>query len=196
MNRYVTHALCASEPLCSTTLLTLTTLFTLTTFNNLTTFHLYFEAEKRAGYLFLAIGLAACWFGGSMCIGARPPFYVGLAIPMIGLGIVQIFVGSTIVRRTDRQVEDLEKLLSESAADFVQTEAPRMAAVMRNFVVLRWVEIGLIVAGLMLVLLVTEFNFWKGIGMGLLAEGILMLTADFFAEKRSQAYLKFIQNVA
>jgi len=155
--------------------------------------HTYFDAEKRSSYWLLAIGLAACWFGGAMCIGARPPFYVGLAIPMIAMGIVQIMVGSTVARRTDRQVEDLEKLLSDSPAEFVRTESPRMAAVMRNFVVFRWGEIGFIVVGLVLILLNPELNLWKGIGVGLLAEGALMLVADYFAKKRAQDYSAFVQ---
>lgn len=115
---------------------------------------------------------------------------------MMVLGIVQIMVGSTVARRTDQQVEDLEKLLAQSPDEFVRIEMPRMTAVMRNFAVLRWVEIGFIVVGLILILLNTEFNVWKGMGAALLAEGIIMLTADFFANKRGQAYMKFIQSVS
>lgn len=153
----------------------------------------YFQAEKRGGYVALAIGIFTCYMGGSFLLKAAAPFYIGMAIPLILIGIVQIAVGATIARRSDRQADDLEKLLAEEPAEFARQETPRMAVVMRRFVVYRWVEIGLLLAGLVLILLNRDPGFWKGMGAGLTAQSVIMLVFDFFAEKRGRAYSTFIR---
>jgi hypothetical protein len=65
-----------------------------------------------------------------------------------------------------------------------------MEKVMRNFVAIRYVEIGLALIGLLLIVFNRDVNFWKGFGAGLLAQAVLMLLADYFAERRGAEYLK------
>ncbi|MFN0034629.1 MAG: hypothetical protein ACKVUS_06155 [Saprospiraceae bacterium] len=154
----------------------------------------YFQAEKLGGQIALAIGIVACSVGGGVLLGAGAPFYTGLAIPLVLIGFAQIMVGATVARRSDLQAEDLEKLLADSPAEFCAQEAPRMAAVMRNFVLIKWVEIALIAVGLILIFLNQELNFPKGLGAGLFAQSALMLVFDFFAERRGWAYAAFVQN--
>jgi Na+/pantothenate symporter len=67
----------------------------------------YFQAEKKESMLFAAIGILACWIGAALFLEAAAPFYIGLAIPLLAVGIIQIMVGTTIIRRTDQQLEDL-----------------------------------------------------------------------------------------
>lgn len=152
----------------------------------------YFQAEKRGGYVALAIGIFTCYLGGSFLLKAAGAFYVGMAIPLILVGIVQIAVGATLARRSDRQADDLEKLLAEEPAEFVWQEGQRMSKVMRSFIFYRWVETVLALFGLALILLNRETGFWKGFGAGLLAQSVIMLIFDFFAEKRAQTYSVFI----
>ena len=153
----------------------------------------YFHAEKQGGFIALSIGIFTCFLGGCFFLKPAAPFYIGMAIPLTLIGIVQMAVGTTVSRRSDRQAEDLEKLLSEDSAEFSRQEAPRMAAVMRSFVLYRWVEIGIVAMGLILILLNREVNFWKGLGAGMFAQAVIMLLFDFFAEKRGRAYSTFIQ---
>ena len=152
----------------------------------------YIRAEKQESYFFLTAGIVACTVGGWFLLSAWPPFYTGLSIPLILVGIIQVTVGATVARRSDRQAEDLEALLAEGPAEFRRQEAPRMAAVMRNFVIYRWVEIGFVVVGLVLAFLNHEMNFAKGLGWGMFGQGALMLLLDFFAEKRGRAYARFV----
>lgn len=153
----------------------------------------YFQAEKQGGYVALAIGIFACFLGGCFFLKAAPPFYIGLAIPLILIGIIQMAVGSVIVRRTDRQVEDLEKLLAENPAEFSRQETLRMTPVMRSFKIYRWAELAIAATGLALILLNQEVNFWKGLGAGMFAQAVIMLVFDFFAEKRGHEYSIFVQ---
>jgi hypothetical protein len=153
----------------------------------------YFQAEKKGGFIAMAIGILACAVGGGVLLSAGAPFYTGISVPLVVIGFFQIVVGATVARRSDFQADDLEKLLAESPAEFQALESPRMAVVMRNFVLLKWVEVGFMALGLVLILLNQEANFPKGLGVGLLIQGFLMLLFDLSAEKRGKKYLAFVQ---
>jgi cytochrome c biogenesis factor len=153
----------------------------------------YFQAEKTGGQIALAIGIAACSIGGGILLSAGAPFYTGLAIPLVVIGIIQVMVGATVARRSDRQAEDLEKLQAESAAEFRAVESPRMARVLRSFTIYKAVELALLAMGLALILLNKELNFSKGLGAGLFAQSVIMLVFDYFAEKRGKKYAEFVE---
>lgn len=154
----------------------------------------YFQAEKKGGFIAMAVGIVACAIAGGVLLSAGAPFYTGISIPMVVIGFIQIFVGATVARRSDFQADDLEKLLAESPAEFQALESPRMAVVMRNFVLLKWVEIAFVVVGLALILLNQETNFPKGLGVGLLVQGLFMLVFDLIADKRGKVYTEFVNN--
>ncbi len=156
----------------------------------------YFQAEKKASMLFVTIGILACWVGAALFMKAAAPFYIGLAIPLLAVGIIQIIVGTTVTRRTDQQLDDLERLLTEEPAQFRPSESPRMAKVMRNFVTIRWVEIAIIVIGALLFAWQREMLFLKGLGIGMFGQGLVMLIADYFAEKRGHIYRTFLEQPA
>ncbi|MEO6759870.1 MAG: hypothetical protein ABIO24_10495, partial [Saprospiraceae bacterium] len=119
----------------------------------------YFQAEKKASMLFLGVGILTCWIGGSSFLEAAGPFYIGLALPLIGVGIIQIAIGATVLRRTDDQLNELEALLQNNSTAFRASETQRMDAVMRNFVKYRWVEVAFILIGALLLLWQREFVF-------------------------------------
>jgi NADH:ubiquinone oxidoreductase subunit 3 (subunit A) len=153
----------------------------------------YFVAERRAAYWALSLGILHCAVGAALLLGVRPPFYTGLALPLLLIGVAQMTVGVVVGRRSERQAEDLERLLAESPAEFRQSEGARMAKVLRSFSLYKWVEIAFVVVGLALILLNPVANFAKGLGAGMLYQGALMLVFDCFAEKRGRAYADFVQ---
>jgi hypothetical protein len=62
-----------------------------------------------------------------------------------------------------------------------------MITVMNNFRLYKWVEIGFVVSGLLLII----FNvpgFLQGIAVGLLLQGSIMLSLDIVAERRGVSY--------
>ena len=156
----------------------------------------YFESEKKAAFIALAIGLAACSVASAIMISARPAFYMGLALALLSIGILQIIVGTTVARRSDFQALDLQKLLSDAPADFVAVELPRMEKVMRSFKWYKWVEIVLLILSLALIGLNQEAGFSKGLGIGLLIQSLIMLAFDFYAEKRGREYSSFVDQTS
>jgi hypothetical protein len=155
----------------------------------------YFTAEKQESLLFLIVGIVAvmlavvCWF----FIKSNPNFFKGAAIPLLAIGLIQMVVGYSVYSRTDKQKADIAYNMGMDAANYVKhTELPRMKTVMTNFVIYRWVEIAFIITGLVLIFLFKsnpDKSFWYGFGVALAIQAVMMLGADYFAEKRGKVYL-------
>lgn len=161
----------------------------------------YFIAEKQESLLFLIVGIVAIllavvfWF----FIKSNPQFFKGAAIPLLAIGLIQVFVGYSVYSRSDKQKADVAYNIGMEPVNYVkQTEQPRMKAVMKNFVIYRWVEIVLIITGLILIFLFKanpEKSFWYGFGVALSIQAIIILGADFFAEKRGIVYKKELNTI-
>lgn len=161
----------------------------------------YFIAEKQESLLFLIIGIAAIllaivfWF----FIKSNPSFFKGAAIPLLAIGLIQMVVGYTVYSRTDKQKADIAYNIGTEPVSFVkQTELPRMKTVMKNFIIYRWAEIAFIITGLVLIFLFRSNpgkSFWYGLGMALAIQAVIMLGADYFAEKRGKVYTEELQKI-
>ncbi len=156
----------------------------------------YFNAEKQESLLFIVAGMVAFllavlfWF----FIKSFPSFYKGMAVPLIILGLLQAIVGFTIFYRTDKQKTEIAYNMGMEPVSFVkQTELPRMKKVMKSFVIYRWMEIAFVITGLVLIFLFRLYpgkSFWYGLGIALAIQGLFMLGADYFAEKRGGVYIQ------
>lgn len=161
----------------------------------------YFIAEKQESLLFIIVGVIAIilavvfWF----FIKGNPSFYKGLAVPLIVLGLLQTIVGFNIYIRTDNQKKDIAYNMGMEPVSYVKTtELPRMQKVMKSFVIYRWMEIGFIVAGLVLIFMFRlnpDRSFWYGLGIALAIQGAIMLGADYFAEKRGAVYTEELKKI-
>lgn len=149
----------------------------------------YFTAEKSESLIFMVIGIIAISFSVYALFKWDDSFYKGFAIPVILIALIQIVVGSTLYFRTDKQINQLETLYQQDKTAFTKAETPRIDTVMKNFSLYKKVEVAFVVIGLLLIFFVPTREFWLGIGVGMLLQGALMLTADIFAERRAIAYI-------
>lgn len=164
--------------------------------------HKYFMGEKQESLLFLVVGICAIiaaiiFF---FFIKTQPSFFKGAAIPLFVIALIQITVGYTVYARSDKQRMDVAYNLGvEPVAYAQQQELPRMQTVMKNFVIYRYVEIALALIGLGLFFYFrnnAEQQFWKGLGLTLAIQALLMLGADYFAEKRGVVYQQQLEKTA
>ena len=105
---------------------------------------------------------------------------------MIAIALIQVVVGYTVYARSDRQRTDIVYAFDMNPDKLENEELPRMHAVNRNFVIYRWVEILLFVAGLVLVFTCKNDagkQFWLGLGLALALQAAVMLIADFLLNK-------------
>lgn len=150
----------------------------------------YFTAEKQESLLFMLVGALA--IAVSLWLWFRGGPYKGMLYPLAAVALIQIVVGSTVYFRTDSQVAALKAQFESDPVAFVAEETGRMETVVRNFVVYRWIEIGLLVTGILMILGLRHVELWHAVGIGLTLQSAIMLLLDFFAERRADEYLKFV----
>ena len=164
--------------------------------------HKYFMGEKQESLLFLGIGITALLLSVIFFffIKMNPQFFKGAAIPLLAIGIIQVVVGYTVYARSDKQRMDIAYNLGVEPLRVAQhQEMPRMKTVMTNFIIYRYVEIVLALMGLGLFFYFrnnTAQQLWKGIGLTLAIQALLMLGADYFAEQRGRIYYNKLEEFA
>ena len=158
----------------------------------------YFVAEKSESLLFIIIGLAAIVMAVVFFFWLKTPFYKGAAIPLLVIAILQITVGYTVYSRSDKQRIVIAYKMDLNPSAIQQNEMPRMEKVMKNFVLFRWVEIALLVIGLICFFIYrneTAKTFYCGLGMALAVQSAVMLAADYSAESRGRVYLEGMKSM-
>lgn len=151
----------------------------------------YFLGEKHESLIFLAIGIIAILLSIFFYSYLKTNFYKGAAIPLLVIGLIQSIVGYTVYSRSDEQRISNVYAYDMDPGKLKDQESPRMKMVNRNFVIYRWVEIAFVLSGIVLILLYKanpDKMFWFGLGLTLLVQAALMLTADYFAERRARMY--------
>jgi hypothetical protein len=156
---------------------------------------IYFKAERTESLFFLAIGLFALAAGIYFFISVKKPFYMGMAWPLIIIALIQLLVGTVVFVRSPKDIVRVEKMVDSNKSAIAIEEIPRMATVMKNFTIYRWVEIVLAAGGLILIFTQIAGSMSKGIGMGLFLQSLFMLVADYFAAKRGHVYLDWLQEL-
>jgi hypothetical protein len=153
----------------------------------------YFTAEKTESVLFLLIGLAALIIASYYLIKIKQPFFNGLSYSIIMVALIQLAVGSSVYLRSFKDLQRVDNFLLQEISKIKTAEIPRMEAVMKNFVIYRWVEFFLIIIGLLFYFYFPVYNVWKGVGLGLIIQSSLMLGLDYFAESRGKIYMDYLQ---
>ncbi len=151
----------------------------------------YFLAEKHESLLFIGIGILAIILAVLGWLYFKTAFWKGASIPFLAIALLQIIVGYTVYSRSDEQRIDMVYSLDMNPDQLTKVELPRMEVVNKNFVIYRWVEIALALVAMGLYVYFRENalqEFWKGFGFALFMQALLMLGADFFAEKRAHEY--------
>ena len=157
----------------------------------------YFNAEKQESLLFMLIGVAGIIAALVFFFFLKTNFYKGAAIPFMLVGLLLAMVGYIVYKRSDDDRIRNVYAYDMNPSQLKEKELPRMQTVMKNFVIVRWVEIFLFLVGAALyVYFIRDFNndFWRGLGLALAVMALIALTADYFAERRGKIYKKGIQS--
>jgi hypothetical protein len=154
----------------------------------------YFNGEKAESYIFILVGVIAVAMALYFVFGLKTSFWKGVAIPFVLVAILEVIVGFTIVTRSENDMIRAEKLVQDEPQKIKTEEIPRMEVVLRNFVIYRYVEIALIILGIVLMYSTPIDTFWQGIGLGFFIKAGVVLGLDFFAERRGQFYLDYLTN--
>jgi len=155
----------------------------------------YFNAEKSESILFILVGSIAIGIALYFLFKLKEPFYNGIAYPLIAVALIQIVVGTSIFFRSPKDIERVSLIIQTEKSRIQTEEIPRMEVVMKNFEMYRWVEISLLILGIVFILFFHQQSIWKGVGLGLSIQAGFMLLLDFFAESRGSEYLDFLRTM-
>jgi hypothetical protein len=156
----------------------------------------YFMAEKQESLLFVGVGIAAIVLAVVFYFVCKTPFYRGAAIPLLLVGLLLGVVGFTVYKRSDSDRLRNVYAYDMNPGELKGKEMPRMATVMKNFVIYRYTEILLAIIGTVLFFYFRNNaarQFWCGLGCTLAIMALIALAADYFAEKRGKVYINGLQ---
>ena len=155
----------------------------------------YFNGEKAESYLFILIGVIAFAMALYFFFVLKTSFWKGVAIPFIIVALLEFIVGYTIVTRSSKDIIRVQTYIANEPQKIQIDEIPRMEKVLSNFVIYRYVEIALIILGIVLMYSSMNDTFWRGIGLGLFIQASIVLSLDFFAERRGHHYIVYLQEL-
>lgn len=151
----------------------------------------YFTAEKSESMLFIIMGAAAIIIALVFFFFLKTNWYRGAAIPFLLVGIMHLLVGYTVFKRSDADRLQNVYAYDMDPSSLKTKEIPRMEKVNKNFVLYRYAEIILLLAGIGLFFYFRNDStktFWVGLGLALAIEAAVSLGADYFAESRAKVY--------
>ncbi|HEX4851238.1 MAG TPA: hypothetical protein VFV08_10545 [Puia sp.] len=157
----------------------------------------YFVAEKSESLIFLIIGIVAIAVSIFFFLSLKTNFYKGAAIPLLIVGLIQVVVGYTVYARSDEQRISNVYSYDMDPGKLKSEELPRMKAVNKRFIQYRWIEIALLIIGIILILshrIEIAKNYWAGFGITLALQAAIMLGTDYFAEKRADVYARKLES--
>lgn len=155
----------------------------------------YFNGEKAESYIFILIGVIALAMALYFFFALKTSFWKGVAIPFIIVALLEFIVGYTIVTRSSKDIIRVQTYITNEPQKIQIDEIPRMEKVLSNFVIYRYVEIALIILGIVLMYSSMNDTFWRGIGLGLFIQASIVLSLDFFAERRGHNYIVYLQEL-
>ena len=108
----------------------------------------YFIAEKQESLVFLVIGIAAIILALILYFMVKTQVYRGAAIPLLVLGLMQAVAGYSVYVKSDDQRISQVYAYDMNPDQLKTIELTRMRKVKTNFILYRWIEIGLFIAGI------------------------------------------------
>jgi hypothetical protein len=155
----------------------------------------YFTAEKHESILFVFVGVVAIITALYFLLKFKQPFYNGMAYAFIAIALIQVVVGISVWLRSPKDIERVSNIVKNNTSKIQTEEIPRMNVVMKNFILYRWVEIVLMLVGLVAFFCFPPSTLWKGLGLGLFIQAAFMLLLDYFAESRGKVYVEFLKSL-
>lgn len=149
----------------------------------------YFKAERWESLVFLFFGIVTVGFAAWFLMYFNEDLLTGAAYPLFAVGVIQLFVGSTIFVRSPKDIARVTAYVMNEPKKLKTDELVRMEKVNKSFRLYRAIESALLIGGTALYFIMKNKDlFWCGIALGLIIQSGLMLVADNFAERRADKY--------
>ena len=127
----------------------------------------YFLAEKQLGLSFIVIGAVAIVLAIVFFFFLKTNFYKGAAIPLAIVGIIHLLASFSIYKKSDEDRVKNVYAYDMNPSQLKDVELPRMKKVLKNFAIIKWVEMALVIVGLALIAYYrndADKALWYGLG--------------------------------
>ncbi len=155
----------------------------------------YFNEEKYESVFFVLVGVIAIILSIYFFSKLKLPFYNGVSYALLAIAALQLTVGISVYFRSPKDILRVENFVKYEKSKIQTNEIPRMNVVMKNFILYRWIEIAILILGIVFFFYFDSKSFMKGLGIGLAIQSALMLFLDYFAEKRGFDYLDYLKDI-
>jgi hypothetical protein len=153
----------------------------------------YFMAEKYGAMILLFAGLAT--LGAAIALVAIRSSYRGMAVPLALFALFELGIGGGVGARTDGQVAGLLDKFTHAPSEMAREELSRMGPVMRNFEIVKIVEIAVFALGVALVYACRRNDFAFAAGVGCVLQASLLLIFDLIAARRAEVYVEALRGL-
>lgn len=155
----------------------------------------YFNGEIVASWIFIALGIAGCIVTIYFLLKVKKPVYNGIAYTVAVISLIQLTVGFTLNSRLPEYREKIEMRMAGEQGNISLEEVPRLELLLGQLSFYRWTSIALLTVGLLIFFNFDSSTSWKGVGIGLSIESLIMLAMNFWAEDRNTAFMEHLMNV-
>jgi hypothetical protein len=153
----------------------------------------YFMAEKYGAMILLIVGLAT--LGAAIAVVTARSSYRGMALPLVLFALIELGIGGVVWARTDGQVASILGEFSRAPAEMARSEISRMGPVMRNFEIVKIVEIAVFALGVALAYARRRNDFAFAAGVGCVLQASLLLVFDLIAARRAEVYVEALSGL-
>jgi hypothetical protein len=154
----------------------------------------YFEGEKLQCIIGLLIALAFIALSVYFLF-LQKPIFKGFAYACLPLSAFLLIICTGVILRTSGDIERVGGFYQAAPSQMQSEEVPRMQKVMRNFRIIKQVEVGLILLGVGLVALFWRHDLMRGVAIALMVQGVILLLFDLAAEARGTEYMEFLRSL-
>lgn len=123
------------------------------------------------------------------------PFFKGIAYVFIPLSLLLLSICVGVVIRTPKDIKRVSTYYESDKISIQTEEIPRMEKVMNTFSTIKKVEIAFFILGIILLLVFWNNELVKGIGTGLIVQGLMLYLFDHFAQSRGKIYFEFLNSI-
>jgi len=154
----------------------------------------YFAGEKLQCSIGILLGLTGIVLSVYFIYLGKPVFK-GIAFAFIPLSSLLLAICIGIVIRTPKDIQRVSSYYESEPTKMLTEELPRMEKVMKTFPVIKMVEISFIIVGILLLIFFVNNGIIKGVGIGLIIQGIMLYGFDHFAQSRGKIYFEFLNSL-
>ena len=149
----------------------------------------YFNGERTESMLFIAVGGLAILVSTYFAVAVRKPFFIGVAITLSLVAVLQLVVGLTIFQRSPQDTLRVVQMVQSAPQRIHAEEVPRMQIVMRNFKLFLGVELSLLIVSIIVVMGTASGTLIRGMAIGLAIQAVFTIVLDLAAMQRGNVYV-------